>query len=609
MRIERSASAKAIGLVLVIIGMTMTHAAPAAAADVAIPPPCETLLGNGDCAEAVIETASRALAAICTPRARAAASDPSVCGETPTEVAGEAAATVLGLVGDVCALAPSVALSSIAPRMSNPSICGQDADEILADAQRTLAVVLDLVTYTVSNACTYVPALSVTRASSDPRVCGIDVDVLVAQVQQQVAGLITGLPQNPDECKLPFLDPAEPDSVVTCLNAWIRDFAPACHGCPDPDQLLGDIATEAPELKTVDEVAAAIDIDRVVDSAAATFGTRYGGAWIDRLAVPPVLKVKVVNLTSSDASSIAGWGGYSPRVQALNTGYGHAQLVAWADVADDILYSHGVSPYFVHVDASRSKVLVMSPTLATDPNAQSSLAASIPSTALAIEYVPGMKFATLHNRRSNYPPYEAGIEWRKSNKLGTADCTAGFTFVSGSNYYGSTAGHCGNTGTPVWLGGKHPSDIGTNGYYGNNPVKADVSRYWIPASARTAAIFTGGGGHRTVKSSISHNGLTNGRMLCFQGAISGNDNCEVINYSEGRYVDGNKRFRPVWCIAFGGAPGDSGGPMYEVRRDGEANAAGGVFSLAHIKGWDGHSTCFASIPNMQAVLNANLLKG
>jgi hypothetical protein len=138
---------------------------------------------------------------------------------------------------------------------------------------------------------------------------------------------------------------------------------------------------------------------------------------------------------------------------------------------------------------------------------------------------------------------------------------------------------------------------------------SDSARYFIPLTAQTSRIYTGGNnGHRSVVGQMANGELTQGVRLCFQGAASDNNNCGFINFVDTPVVDENNHtITHTWCIDFPSLPGDSGGPVYRVNANQSATAAGVENSSASISGVN--SACFSSISWVLADLNLLLVTG
>jgi len=69
--------------------------------------------------------------------------------------------------------------------------------------------------------------------------------------------------------------------------------------------------------------------------------------------------------------------------------------------------------------------------------------------------------------------------------------------------------------------------------------------------------------------------LGNGDHLCFQGITSDNNNCGDVQYSNVNIKDNEGHLvHHMFGIDYPCAGGDSGGPVYHVRDDGTAKAAG-----------------------------------
>lgn len=155
------------------------------ASTVAIPPPCETLLGNGDCVEAVTTLVFDLYDRVCGIAPSEAASSstsiqaPEVCGKSPAEIIadGEAFAAYLttlvsGLYGELCTITPSMSAAMSASTLVVPNVCGKTTAEIVADGEAFAGFLLALVGGVYQQVCQLAPQMTTTSSVSTPTVCG-----------------------------------------------------------------------------------------------------------------------------------------------------------------------------------------------------------------------------------------------------------------------------------------------------------------------------------------------------------------------------------------------------------------------------------------------------
>lgn len=204
-------------------------------------------------------------------------------------------------------------------------------------------------------------------------------------------------------------------------------------------------------------------------------------------------------------------------------------------------------------------------------------------------------------------PYEAG----EAINTHLTTCTAGFALKNqgAQIFWATTAGHCSRINQSTDIGGTGLGPVEETTFFGQPSGQADAARVKIPeVHARPPRVFTGGGGHRSVTGKYGNDALIIGLRLCFQGASSGADNCgnivrRDVDLPPGCADNHCWSLNHAWCIDFAGLGGDSGGPVYHVRDDGSARAAG----LVHGDGGVSGHTCFSSIVHVENALNRELL--
>lgn len=366
----------------------------------------------------------------------------------------------------------------------------------------------------------------------------------------------------------------------------------------------------------IDELDVAAPTDLVDEIGTREFGSRYVGSWIDRDVCPPEVHAAIKNASAADianfylALTLDGRIDVT-RVTVDSRTYTYADLDSAANGVADLLETYDASPHIVEISIKSQTVTVRARQLTAAQRAAID-AATAPDVVYELD--PSFNGIVLDDSRTDYPPYKAGKEARIPER-----CTTGFTVRRVRDYYGTTAGHCSlqiddevrvgsSFGDGVFVG-----FVDRNRYNGQNPVTADVASYTLENDHATRRIYTGGDlGHRTVTKRFDSHGWSYETSLCFQGATSGAHNCGVIESFISRTdipvgVDPNgipkyKTYRDVICFAASDRsdPGDSGGPVYKVRADESAKAAGIVWG--HIN----EDTCFSKIGHVLAELDAVL---
>jgi hypothetical protein len=275
-----------------------------------------------------------------------------------------------------------------------------------------------------------------------------------------------------------------------------------------------------------------------------TFGDRLSTFWIDRSASPSELVVAVRGLRPSDAESARqAVDSGSDRVRVVQTNWSPAQVEQLRERAISILRKHGVTPAAVGFNPTTQRLEVDACAILAPARAELRDAAR--TTPLEIREDPSFDPRPAHVARNEYPPYEAGLELTLTDGAFVRRCTSAFTIFSRltGQFYGTTAGHCGDTGTAVAIGATGISNIGTNSLWNREPSNSDAARFFIPAVAQTDYIYTGGvNGHRDVAGQLNNAGLVAGTRLCYQGITSGNNNCGNIR---GDWVDRAISLTPI----------------------------------------------------------------
>lgn len=372
----------------------------------------------------------------------------------------------------------------------------------------------------------------------------------------------------------------------------------------EPSQVVTMCAAHDPEEHEVDELVLAAPPEPIDDIGTQMFGSRYGGQWVDDSSCPPQVRVAVKDATANELDDFRDELKSDGRVDVarleLQTApFTEAGLETEANVAAELLDSYGVDPYGVEYNIQSQTVVVEAQALtqAEKEEIDAAVAATV-EFRLDPSYSGGV---LVHGSRVEFPPYEAGLEVTTD----TSVCTSAFTTVRGNDYFATTAGHC-NTfdNSQVTIGGDPIGRTERNSFH-NPQIFADAVRIGLTGgvSVATKRIYTGGTGHRGVTERIHAGGFRRGRSICFQGLASGTNNCGRIEHKYAkRKVDGLV-FRQLVCIDEPTDTGDSGGPVYDVRDDDSARAAGIVSQKRTRSDPD---MCFSRIGNVLDELNVGL---
>lgn len=281
----------------------------------------------------------------------------------------------------------------------------------------------------------------------------------------------------------------------------------------------------------VDDFLGVADLGTLGPVLEKAFGHRLGGYWVDRSGTQSVLLVGVVDANVSDTLTLAAVGARGDRIRIVSVKYSQKTLEEMAATAREIVgLAHNRT---AGVDTAENVVKVY--VEESDADLDAALAGSLLQDGYRI--VTGFSSQLTHTSRTQYPPYEAGLELVLGQPSPGPECTSAFTtkrtFLP-LFYYGLTAGHCGPTGTEVHIGNDYISNIGSNAY-SQMTSNSDSARYFLPLTAQASRIYTGGNnGHRSVVGQMANGELTQGVRLCFQGAASDNNNCGFINFVDTR---------------------------------------------------------------------------
>ena len=378
----------------------------------------------------------------------------------------------------------------------------------------------------------------------------------------------------------------------------------------DPADALGDVQSLAPRLKSL-------------------FGERFGFFEIVRSQGPVRFEVGVVGPSGADRTAAAA---LSDSVTVVASQRSQRDLDALKLSIRDVMVGKNIDAVLLSDERSGTLTLYAEQLSDVDRLAFES---AVPPGVLAISVGGGFTYGLAHTTRADLP-YEGGLlvaitsaaapsevlgGQRQGGEQRTGHCTSNFwtnhDYGFGDVFnYGVMAGHCGDTGADVVMGGKHLSGVGTNSFYRGNPINSDAARFFLPSQYTSwpPRVFTGvegTSGHRTVKGRFGNDALVSGLRLCFQGISSINNNCGNIVARDVPITLAATDTTPLrtlshaWCIDFPGLEGDSGGPVYHVNPDQSAIAAGVVSGIGATTTTS--FTCFSSSEWVQNDLNVNTL--
>lgn len=360
----------------------------------------------------------------------------------------------------------------------------------------------------------------------------------------------------------------------------------------------------------VDPIDSVVDLPSAIAAAQKEFTERYGGAWIDRAVSPPNLVIGVVNGSATDESRLSQATGGNDHVVMSPVKFSLDDLDNAKEAAGRVLIDAKVVPFDVTPSITEQAVVITVRSASAD--LENKVRASIPNNVpVNFNVDPGWVGPVPTNAcRSCYPPYMAGLGYVTVG--GAHTCTTGFAMknpTSGQKF-GTVAGHCGHSGDSLVLGGNQLQSLGKDSLEQHIPANADVARFQVSDADITHLIYTDPGSSREVTSEYSNSSLVSNLDLCFQGASSGGANCGSIN-ANGDHMDsysdpvyGTVTLNHAWCTDINVIGGDSGGPVYHVRNDGSAIAAGSV----SFHNGAGHM-CFSGAQGMENEMDVQIITG
>lgn len=351
-------------------------------------------------------------------------------------------------------------------------------------------------------------------------------------------------------------------------------------------------------------------------------GERYAGQWIDRAdSRRPVLVVGFVDRTPRDQAFLDSLTGQDRRVRAAKQLFSTEELeaVTGAVVSQPVQSMLGsddrtnrVTLFVRPPDLENARKAALRELRASrDPlviSAFAKLHGSATSRLFRVEAWPGFKNA---ESRTTYPKHKGGRSLTVDLDNGLSEqCTSAFTVETNASAApaGLTAGHCarGYLIGGVWVGAHYLARPGKNPYRESTVNDADAMRYGLPSSSDMSDdIFVNGtrrlnrdlqAPRHTVRS------LKTAVKVCFQGTTSDNNNCGAIRFRDQNVKDDEGHVvRHVYVMDYPCQGGDSGGPVYSIRSNGSAKAAGVV------KGSIGASWCgFSQIGYALAATDTHL---
>ncbi|MFP5254486.1 MAG: hypothetical protein ACLGI8_01390 [Acidimicrobiia bacterium] len=235
-----------------------------------------------------------------------------------------------------------------------------------------------------------------------------------------------------------------------------------------------------------------------------------------------------------------------------------------------------------------------------------------------VRIIPGSIELGLADTRNTFPPYEGGSKvrnWLPGPGVWN-DCTSSFIFLNGYGRFGGTAGHCTNINFRVRVGsyGSDVDHIRMEAYHSAGvPVLADHAMFSLDAGgwSSVSRLHMPNATHRSVKGNLSNPAMDALllKQFCSQG-LATEGSCGGLTFTNlNTCCDDWGKAHRVYCF-YRGVPvsgGDSGGPVYRIRSDGHANAAGVNTLWVNVDG-NKHS-CFSALDYVMWIFGSSLVLG
>lgn len=354
------------------------------------------------------------------------------------------------------------------------------------------------------------------------------------------------------------------------------------------------------------DVDLALDLDVVVPEIERILGSRYGDVYIVGRGAAGLLCVQAVSPAGADQAAVSSVTG--GRGVVVPTAYSASDLESFRTAISDVL-SRTDEAYMLTTDTRENVISLTAPVLGETTVQE--IRNSVPADALTLDVGPTYSFGLLATNRKIYPPYYAGAAILVSD--GRSNCTSAYQSSDGFLSYGSTAGHCvGGRGASTFMGPEATElPVTENHYRGRARTTSDSAIFRVSYDDATRGrVLVADGKYRDVTGKFTRKGLKNGTRLCFQGISSDNNNCGPINATNVEYRDGNDPvIERAFCLKHKGERGDSGGAVYQVKKDRSAKAAGIASYRAWVRsGWQvNRSTCFTTIEEFEKQAGTRLV--
>ncbi len=396
-------------------------------------------------------------------------------------------------------------------------------------------------------------------------------------------------------------------AIGAIAGGGVGAAAAAGTGSSGPTQASGTPFTQTTDPSQedyYDQFDNAVNVEGIANQAQAAFGQRFAGYLIDRQVTPNMLRIYVLNATSKDQDTLATIASGNPQVAVQPAQVSWNQLLAAKDAVGQVASQLDIWPADIGPDLAGQDVRVFTES-PLDQSSQDAMTRAAGGIKVQFTASTGTEGQAL-DCATCFPPYKGGKKLR--TQIG--DCTTGFTLQNsdGSNFFGSSAGHCSREGDHVHIGDNDLGAVNTSTFYGNPEAGSDALDVPINASNAKPKVFNADtGDSKTVTARYFDSDLVTGTHLCYQGIGTGGFCDDIkwadfqIDYSEDGH---NFTLKHAWALgSTDSAGGDSGGPVYHIKPDGSAKAAGGIAAKNAFGTW------FSSIGNTLDNLNKHLMQG
>ncbi|MDP9332815.1 MAG: S1 family peptidase [Actinomycetota bacterium] len=421
---------------------------------------------------------------------------------------------------------------------------------------------------------------------------------------------------------------------ITAAVTTVPAVAVTGRSAPVPTDATGATEDKTPSLGSqsdgaLHDIATATRYINAVKALSAKFGDRVG--LIGTAGGDAYIRIPVVNLTDADealAQEVSSDNGIKLVLEPALVSASELQTLNAR--VKDILSSSGLKTWSVGIDTSAARVSVGFPNDASNTDSVNNVSALVEQEAASYVQSLGAQRAltqadvlTFELNDSFYTadarttgPFSSG-NWIYDR--GT--CTTGPLLVNGS-FYGTTAGHCGGSnqvGHVVVSTDQARTDTGYR--YGTTDKNTwhdhgvDAERFPLTAGdPGFSRVFISSNGYKTISGVVATQYQVDQLALCAVGWGMQNQanvgyKCGQIHYVNRTMTADGVTDDGLNCVEFEVYGGDSGGLVYFVDSNGQADAAGITVISDNPSGigYSHHYDCFEPIESVEFAMAASLV--